>query len=104
MSYDVRVTDVAKNDLDEIIKYITETLQNRTAATSLLDDFTKQVSFLADSPYMFPACADNRLQKHGYRRFLFKKNYVALYLIDDDKKIVNIMHIFYAKRDYAKLI
>ena len=46
------------------------------------------------------------LQRKGYRRFLFMKNYVALYVVDDDenKKVVTIMHIFYAKRDYEKLV
>ena len=28
----------------------------------------------------------------------------TIYLIDDNKKIVTIMHIFYAKRDYGKLL
>ena len=37
-------------------------------------------------------------------RFIFKNNYIALYLIDEKKKIVTIMHIFYAKRDYGKLL
>ena len=31
-------------------------------------------------------------------------NYIALYLINDDKKEVSIMRIFYAKRDYGNLI
>lgn len=37
---------------------------------------------------------------------LFMKNYVALYLVEDeeDKKVVTIMHVFYAKRDYEKLV
>ncbi len=32
------------------------------------------------------------------------KNFIAFYLIDDVEKIVSIMRIFYAKRDYANLI
>lgn len=74
--------------------------------SSLLDDFPKQKSFLYDNPYTFPECSIESLRKRGYRRFLFKKNYVALYLVVDDenKKIVTIMHVFYAKRDYEKLV
>ena len=53
---------------------------------------------------MYPLCNDIRLQKKGYHRFLFYKNYLALYSIDDKKKIVHILHIFYAKRDYAKSV
>ena len=53
---------------------------------------------------MYPLCNDIRLQKKGYHRFLFYKNYLALYSIDDKEKIVHILHIFYAKRDYAKSV
>ena len=35
---------------------------------------------------------------------VFYKNYLALYSIDDKEKIVHILHIFYAKRDYAKSV
>ncbi len=37
---------------------------------------------------------------------LCKQNYIALYLIEDEenKKVVTIMHIFNAKRDYEKLV
>ena len=42
MVYKVRVTDKAKTDLDEIIRYIAETLSNVTAAANLLADFVKQ--------------------------------------------------------------
>ena len=80
MVYKVRVTDKAKTDLDEIIRYIAEKLANVTL------------------------CNDIKLQKKGYHRFLFYKNYLALYSIDDKEKIVYILHIFYAKRDYAKSV
>lgn len=34
------------------------------------------------------------------------KNYVALYIVEDEKnkKLATIMQIFYAKRDYEKLL
>ena len=104
MVYKVRVTDKAKTDLDEIIRYIAETLSNVTAAANLRSDSGKQKNNLQDSSYMCPLCNDIRLQKKGYHRFLFYKNYLALYSIDDKKKIVHILHIFYAKRDYAKSV
>lgn len=46
----------------------------------------------------YPLSNNSVLQAEGYHRFLFKKNYIALYLIDDEKKVVSIMRIFYAKR------
>lgn len=104
MAYKVQLTDSAKEELSEIVSYISETLCNKTAASNLLEDFAKQKRCLYENPFTFPLCPIKSLQEKGYHRFIFKQNYVALYLIDDNEKIVTIMHIFYAKRDYEKLI
>ena len=77
MAYNVRIMEKAEQDLSDIVTYFTDKLCNPKAADSLLE---------------------------GFHRFLFKKNYIALYLINDDKKEVSIMGIFYAKRDYGNLI
>ena len=90
----------AEQDLSEIVTYFTDKLCNPKAAESLLEEKMN----IADNPYMYPLSNDLVLQSKGYHRFLFKKNYIALYLIDDDEKEVSIMRIFYAKRDYANLI
>lgn len=104
MAYKVQIANSAKAELFEIVGYISESLCNKTAALSLLDDFYEQKSFLYENPYTFTECPLETLRKKGYRRFIFKKNYVALYIIDEDKKVVTIMHIFYAKRNYEKLV
>lgn len=104
MTYNVRIMEKAEQDLSEIITYFTDKLCNQKAADSLLEEFLKEKDNIADNPYMYPLSKDLFLQSEGYHRFLFKKNYIALYLIDDDKIIVSIMRIFYAKRDYVKLI
>lgn len=94
----------AEADLDEIVTYISDSLHNPKAADNLLVDFLEQKNNLENSPYMYPLSNDSRLQKEGYHRFIFYKNYIALYLIDDNEKTVSIMRIFYAKRNYANLI
>ncbi len=106
MAYKVEITDSAKEELDAIVQYFVETLANPISAGKLLDDFYKQKSYLCNDPYMFPLCPMQSLQRKGYRRFLFMKNYVALYIVEDEKnkKLATIMHIFYAKRDYEKLL
>ena len=40
----------------------------------------------------------------GYHKFILKKSFIALFLIDDKKHEVSIMRIFYAKRNYPSLI
>lgn len=104
MAYKVQLTDSAKEELSEIASYISGILCNKNAASNLLEDFAKQKNFLYENPFTFPLCPIKSLQDKGYHRFIFKQNYVALYLIDDKEKVVTIMHIFYAKRNYEKLI
>ena len=104
MAYDVRIMEKTEQDLSEIITYFTDKLFDQKAAVSLLEEFLEEKENLADNPYMYPLSNDMVLQSEGYHRFLFKKNHIALYLIDDDEKVVSIMRIFYAKRDYANLI
>ncbi len=104
MAYNVSITESAENDLSEILEYISDSLSNPKAADSLLEDFLKAKANIENNPYIYPLSNDLTLQTEGYHRFLFKKNYIALYLIDDEKKEVVIMRIFYAKRKYDSLI
>ncbi len=104
MAYNVRIMKKAEEDLSEIVTYISDTLCNSQVADSLLLEFLEEKENIADNPYMYPLSNDLHLQAEGYRRFLFKKNYIALYLINEDEKQVLIMRIFYAKRDYGNLI
>ncbi len=106
MAYKVKITESAKAELDEIVAYFVNNLCNPKAAISLLEDFNEQKSCLYEDPYTFSLCPILSLQNKGYRRFIFKQNYIALYLIEneEDKKIITIMHIFNAKRDYEKLV
>ena len=98
------MTESADKDLEKIADYIAIKLSNPKSATELLDEFLEKKKLLEESPLMYPLCSNLRLQEEEYHRFLFKNNFIALYLINEDNKIVTIMRIFYAKRDYEKLI
>lgn len=104
MGYKVSMTQEAENDLDEIVGYIAKTLLNPQAAASLLGDFHDNLDVLKTSPYGFAASSDSRLASEGYRKFIFKNNYISLYKIDESERIVSIRRIFYAKSNYISLI
>ena len=104
MAYNVRIMEKAEEDLSEIVDYISDMLKNQKAADNLLVGFLQEKDNIAENPYMYPLSDNPVLQNEGYHRFLFYKNFIALYLIDDEEKNVSIMCIFYAKRDYANLI
>ena len=104
MAYNVRIMEKAEEDLSEIVDYISDTLKNQKVADKLLVDFLNEKENISENPYMYSLSDNTVLQNEGYHRFIFYRNFIALYLIDDVEKTVSIMRIFYAKRDYANLI
>ena len=49
---------------------------------------------------MYELSQDKILCQKGYRKLVIKK-YVALYLIDEEKKFVIVSRIFYGPMDYV---
>jgi plasmid stabilization system protein ParE len=101
--YKLFISELAHQDLDNIILYITVQLANPMAARDFLDEVDKCYSFLKCSPMIYGKCQDKRLEKEGYRKALIK-NYVFVYKINEESKTVNIMRFFYGAQDYMKLI
>lgn len=103
MGYKIENTPLAEQDLDSILSYIAENLGNKTAAVSFLDEVDACYINLERMPFMYEQCRDPQLRALGYRKAIIK-NYVMIYRVDDDKKVVYILRFFYGRRDYEKLI
>lgn len=76
----------------EIVQYISKELQNPEAAESLLT-----------FPYSTPVYQPIRSVKHEYQKILVQ-NYLIFYWIDEEKKLVTIARVIYAKRNYNRLL
>ena len=103
MGYRIVKTDAFQRDLDGVIAYIARSLENRTAAASLLDAVEKCYGDLERMPLMYEACRDPYLNALGYRKAGIH-NYVMVYKVDEAAKQVMILRLFHGKQDYAKLI
>ena len=101
--YKLVITELAHQDLDSIVSYIAVQLSNPKAAGDFLDEVTVCYGFLKSNPMMYERCQDRRLGEEGYRKALIK-NYVLVYKINEESKIVSIMRFFYGAQDYTKLI
>ncbi len=101
--YKIEVTFLADKELEEIILYISDHLKNPTAATHFIDKVEACYTRLKSDPRMYEYCRDERLSKLRYRKVVIK-NYVLIYRIDEMSKTVYILHFFYGRRDYQKLI
>ena len=103
MSYNIHITRTAEQDISEAADYIEFSLPNPIAADALLDEIETQINALADFPEQFELADDPVLNSWGIR-FTTIKNYLAFYVIDDEKQIIHIIRFLYGKRDWLPIL
>jgi plasmid stabilization system protein ParE len=101
--YTVEFTEPAEADLLDTLKYITDVLKAPSAASRLLINIEEQVKILKTSPFCCALVDDEYLCVKGIRSLLVK-NYQVFYIIKEDEKIVSIIRILYARRDWVFLL
>ncbi|MDD7219692.1 MAG: type II toxin-antitoxin system RelE/ParE family toxin [Clostridia bacterium] len=99
MSYTVRLTDTAKQDLREIAFWIAEQSQDIEIAKRFVGELRDVCKKLDTFPNAGGIPKDRVIRSAGYR-FTVHKEYLIFYLVDETEKQVNIMAIFNAKKDY----
>lgn len=101
--YRLVITELAHEDLDNIVSYIAVQLDNPMAAANFLDEVERCYDFLKSNPLMFERCQDVRLETEGYRKATIN-NYVLVYKVDETAKTVVIYRFFYGAQNYILLI
>ncbi|MDR2090041.1 MAG: type II toxin-antitoxin system RelE/ParE family toxin [Clostridiales bacterium] len=93
----LKFTQEAKQDLDDIPKYIKYTLFNTKAADDLIDNFEKAFQRIC----IFPQSGSAYKKRKGYRKLLVN-NFLALYKTDDKMKEITVYRILYAYMNIEK--
>ena len=101
--FEVHWTTPAQEDLLSIIEYISSMLKAPTAAETLLDEIEMETAILEENPFLFPFSQDEYIAKRGIRHMLVK-NYFLFYTIEEDARIVSIIRMMYARRDWMNLL
>ncbi|MCL2747368.1 MAG: type II toxin-antitoxin system RelE/ParE family toxin [Oscillospiraceae bacterium] len=83
--YDLDFLPVAKRDINEIILYISDTLDAPQAALELLDALETGIDHLKEFPYMC-RLYDIGLSLEFEYRALPVKNYLVYYVVLEEKK------------------
>lgn len=99
--YEIKYLPIAREDLEGIINYISNTIKSPTAAMNLLSAFDKAIFRLSEFPYMYKTYNPIKRLEYEYR-LLPINNYAIFYTIHDNT--VEIHRIVYAKMDLKKLI
>lgn len=103
MEYEVRISESAERDIDEILQYMTEKLASHQAVADWAGELEKRYGELSKYPYMFGRSINEALRRIGYRRFMIK-NYVVFYRVDDALREVIISRVFYCGQNYEKYL
>lgn len=97
--YNVRLTKRAARDLESIYSYIADELLEPQAAERLLNRIESAILSLGTMP---ERCARRRVGKYeeaGYRQILVG-NFMAVFRIDEQKRIVYVLIVQYARRNF----
>ena len=97
-NYHISFTTNAKRELIEIYEYIDNYLKSKISADNLMAKIENKILILSIFPY---SCMEviTKPRSTIYRK-LIVNNYVVLYKIYEENKRVDIVHIYYSKRDY----
>lgn len=101
-SFSVIYSDTAIEELREIRRYISRSLNNPEAARG----WTEHIIFSADSLALFPMRyrVRGRDSKGNEMRFFPVGRYTIIYSVDEDKHTVNISRVVYGRRDIASML
>ena len=91
----------ALDDLREIKKYITNDLQNETAAENSLKRIMDRLQQLIDFPDMGAPLSSVAETQSDYR-YLICGSYTAFYRHEDG--IVYVVRVLYGRRDYMRVL
>ena len=103
MSYKLEYLPVAQRDMIEIVRYISEELKNPIAADRLEVELVGAAESVLTFPYALPVYQPIRSLKHEYRKILVR-NFLIFYWVDEEKKLVTVARVVYAKRDIGRLL
>jgi len=101
--YFLNITDIAEQDILSAIKYIADVLKAPIAANNLLDEIEKYEGILESTPYIYPFVPDEYLAEKRIK-FVTVKNYILFYVIDEDKKTVNVIRFLHNRRDWKNIL
>lgn len=103
MSFKVKFTDTAKDDLRSIVTYIAEQCKDKNVAVAFINELREKTRILETFPES-GAIPDDRIMKNSDYRFLVHKEYLIFYRYIDKENTSYILSIFNAKRDYARVM
>lgn len=103
MVFNVIITEPANDDLEEIVTYLSETLDNPSAADRLTERVDRVIDHLSIMPEMYDSLSVYEEQKKGLRKVPLGK-YLMVFQIDEPSETVRILRFFHGTQDYGAML
>ena len=101
--YRLEFLPIARRDMIEIVRYISEDLNNPAAALNLANEMIKKADNLKEFPYINMIHQTLKQLKYEYRKQAVK-NYFLFYWVEETPiKLVTIARVIYARRNFDEL-
>jgi len=98
---EIRIAPAALEDLKEIKRYISEKLDNPSAAERVVRRIINKYSRLKYSPFIGSPLSKVIPVETDYR-YIVSGNYIVFYKVDNE--VISIYRILYGRRDYIKVL
>ncbi|MCD7744109.1 MAG: type II toxin-antitoxin system RelE/ParE family toxin [Lachnospiraceae bacterium] len=102
-TYTLNIYPLARADMEDIFRYISEELCNPDAALALVGDMEEALDRVCQNPFMRPLVR-SRLIKDKTLRKLIVKNYIIFYRPMELKKEIQVVRVLYGMRDYENIL
>ncbi len=102
-TYKIVIERTAENDLNDILSYISNTLHEPTIAKKLYNEIKEKFSNLKNMPHRHKIVNEEPYRSIGVRMLLIE-NYIAFYVVDEERKTVHIFRILYNRRDWQQIL
>ena len=101
IKYQLRYLPIFYEDMAEVVDYISNDLQNPSAAMKLIDLTEQAILKRLDNPLSFQPIRSKRERKHPY--YLINiNNYAVFYVVIDD--VMEVRRFLYSRRDIQSII
>ncbi|MBQ3330672.1 MAG: type II toxin-antitoxin system RelE/ParE family toxin [Ruminococcus sp.] len=101
IKFQLRYLPLFYEDMAEVVDYISNDLQNPTAALKLIDLTEQAIIKRLDNPLSFQPTQSKRERKHPYYRININ-NYAVFYVVIDD--VMEVRRFLYSRRDIQSII
>lgn len=99
--YQLRYLPLFYEDMEGAVDYITNDLQNPTAALKLIDLTEKAILKRLENPLSFQPVFSKKEREHPYYR-INVNNYAVFYVVIDD--VMEARRFLYSRRDIPSII